>query len=635
MGRAVVVETLLNGLTDLSGLPLSGGKVYSYDAGTLIARSLYTSLDKTGVAANPVILDTRGRAQVYADGLYKFIVKDSTDTTLYTWDNLPYFYQDSLVDFGGTSTGAANTYNVTCSSAIYAYVEGQKVHFKTHQANTNTTPTLNVNSLGAVTMKTPSGGALTIGDIQSGCEYAATYTAASGGGFLVFPYTPKPETIVTTEAQLVSAESAASNIVVAAAITLTAHRTFTKPIKILAGCAITTSTFTLTLNGALDLGIYQGFVATGGSVVLGKAIPSARLEWFGATGDGTTDDTAAITSCLNACSTYYTRIIPCQGKTYRLSTVTLPQRANISGDSVQNGGAFFKANSASTMFVLPVGGGENLIHISGIVLNGNSTAASCIDVNGNSYTYIHDCYLSNATIGIDHRDGGYYNRIERNHFYSTDTAIFIDNSSNAMVIANNVFEGTQTYCISTAATNTSDSIEIRENYFATTSTTDDIKLQTTAGFQGKSATIVRNRFDNTPSSSHINLTRYVQAIVDSNSIAGATANLIKIDGTNCDIRNNYLASSTGAAIAVSANASATRIRFQQFGTGGVACASQFSDAGTNTRIERIVLKGVTGSRPTLLACDVGVQYFDTTLAANGMPIWWTGAFWVRHDGVSV
>jgi hypothetical protein len=42
--------------------------------------------------------------------------------------------------------------------------------------------------------------------------------------------------------------------------------------------------------------------------------------------------------------------------------------------------------------------------------------------------------------------------------------------------------------------------------------------------------------------------------------------------------------------------------------------------------------GVTGSRPILTASDIGFIYFDTTLAAQGRPIWWNGTLWVDDAG---
>lgn len=44
-------------------------------------------------------------------------------------------------------------------------------------------------------------------------------------------------------------------------------------------------------------------------------------------------------------------------------------------------------------------------------------------------------------------------------------------------------------------------------------------------------------------------------------------------------------------------------------------------------------KDTTANRPTgLTSSDAGVQFFDTTLAAAGKPIWWTGSAWVDATG---
>lgn len=353
-----------------------------------------------------------------------------------------------------------------------------------------------------------------------------------------------------------------------------------------------------------------------------------------AIGDGTADDTAAIQRAVTIFSqTAKGAIYFPPGKVYRISNVVLPERIVLFSDGVGDGGPIIKANSSSAMFTLPTSG-ENFVQFYGLNFNGNSTAAAIIDNKASSYTQVKDCSFYNATVGIDMTDGGYYCRYSHNRFYGTTTGISIDGPGNAMLIDNNEFEGAQTYCILMGASNTSDSITIVDNYFGTSSGTDGIKLQNTAGFQGKSASILRNRFDMSPSNSHINIGRYVQAIVHQNSCAAAITNLIKCDGTNCDIRDNYLASSTGAAIAVTTNAVSTRLGFQQFGTGGVACSSDFSDAGTGTTIERIIVKNTTANRPTPLACEVGRVNLDTTLDADGLPILWQGTKWIKYDGTN-
>lgn len=57
--------------------------------------------------------------------------------------------------------------------------------------------------------------------------------------------------------------------------------------------------------------------------------------------------------------------------------------------------------------------------------------------------------------------------------------------------------------------------------------------------------------------------------------------------------------------------------------------------GTWRQVSHIVGGGTTASRPTLTAADGGVMYFDTTLDADGKPIWWVGTYWVDATGTPV
>lgn len=63
--------------------------------------------------------------------------------------------------------------------------------------------------------------------------------------------------------------------------------------------------------------------------------------------------------------------------------------------------------------------------------------------------------------------------------------------------------------------------------------------------------------------------------------------------------------------------------------------SWFSDLYRS--LSRATRTGTTADRPTLSAgeSDIGTLYFDTTLHANGQPIWWTGTEWVDSTGASV
>lgn len=179
MGRAVQVELLMAGFTDESGEPLAAGKVYSYEAGTSTAKTLYTDQGKTTAATNPVILDSQGRALVFGEGAYKLIIKDANDVTLYTWDNLQYYYPDLATIYAGTSTGSSNAYVASPSPALTAYTDGLTVTFIANHA-TSGAATLNVSGLGAKSfVKADGSTALTTGDITSGMIVNAQYVSSS------------------------------------------------------------------------------------------------------------------------------------------------------------------------------------------------------------------------------------------------------------------------------------------------------------------------------------------------------------------------------------------------------------------------------------------------------------------------
>lgn len=79
-------------LLDNSGNVLSGGKIYTYLAGTTTPAVTYTSSNGNTANSNPIILNSAGRVPYeiwLTDSIeYKFVLKDSNDTLIGTWDNL-------------------------------------------------------------------------------------------------------------------------------------------------------------------------------------------------------------------------------------------------------------------------------------------------------------------------------------------------------------------------------------------------------------------------------------------------------------------------------------------------------------------------------------------------------------------
>ena len=79
---------------DNNSNPLSGGKLYTYEAGTTTPEATYTTSSGSTAHTNPIVLDSAGRvsgsSEVWlTDGQpYKFILKTSADVQLWSADNV-------------------------------------------------------------------------------------------------------------------------------------------------------------------------------------------------------------------------------------------------------------------------------------------------------------------------------------------------------------------------------------------------------------------------------------------------------------------------------------------------------------------------------------------------------------------
>lgn len=98
--------------TDSNGDPLSGGKLYSYIAGTSTPLGTYTDESGATPNSNPVILDASGRADVWlsAASVYKFALYDSNDNLIWTVDDIS---GGSASTVSTTSWGAWSEHAVT------------------------------------------------------------------------------------------------------------------------------------------------------------------------------------------------------------------------------------------------------------------------------------------------------------------------------------------------------------------------------------------------------------------------------------------------------------------------------------------------------------------------------------------
>lgn len=115
---------------DNNGVPLSGGKLHVYEAGTTTLAVTYTSRSASTPNSNPIILDSAGRVseEIWVDPgvFYKFTLSDANSVVLWTKDNIPgIIAEDTLsadiISYNPPFTGAV-TSNYTVADKLAQYV---------------------------------------------------------------------------------------------------------------------------------------------------------------------------------------------------------------------------------------------------------------------------------------------------------------------------------------------------------------------------------------------------------------------------------------------------------------------------------------------------------------------------------
>jgi hypothetical protein len=108
---------------DANGVPLSGGRLYTYAAGTTTPQTTYTSSTGATANANPIELNSAGRVsgttEVWLDitVAYKFVLKTTDDVQLWSADDISGMAgigNPLPVPSGGTGRATATAYAVIC-----------------------------------------------------------------------------------------------------------------------------------------------------------------------------------------------------------------------------------------------------------------------------------------------------------------------------------------------------------------------------------------------------------------------------------------------------------------------------------------------------------------------------------------
>jgi hypothetical protein len=103
-----------------TGAVLTGGKLYTYQAGTTTPQVTYTTSAGNVARTNPVVLDAAGRVpdsgEIWITSQpYKFVLKDSNDVLIATYDNVVAAGSSAYTIENFTGNGA--TVSFTLSSA--------------------------------------------------------------------------------------------------------------------------------------------------------------------------------------------------------------------------------------------------------------------------------------------------------------------------------------------------------------------------------------------------------------------------------------------------------------------------------------------------------------------------------------
>jgi hypothetical protein len=109
---------------DNNGVPLTGGLLYTYTAGTTTPQTTYTTNAGSIANSNPIILDSAGRTpnEIWlTSGVnYKFVLKDSSGAQIGSWDNIP-----GMNDFSAFS----NTSNINEGDALIGFKQADYANF--------------------------------------------------------------------------------------------------------------------------------------------------------------------------------------------------------------------------------------------------------------------------------------------------------------------------------------------------------------------------------------------------------------------------------------------------------------------------------------------------------------------------
>ena len=274
------------------GVPLAGGLIYTYLAGTTTPAATYTSASGSISHSNPIVLDSAGRVpsgEIWLDDtvVYKFVLKDASNVLIATYDNIT-----------GINSNFVNYIN---QQEIQTATAGQTVFTLTTMTYLPGTNSLSV-FVDGVNQYGPS------------AQYAYVETNSTTVTFASGLHVGALVKFTTSQQQN-------AGVVTASQVSFTGFKGQTGNVENLADD---------------DGSDWIGFLQSGTGAVAESAQDKMRqivsVLDFGAVGDGTTDDYAAIVAALAAADKKMLWF-PYTGNTYKFGTnLTIPSGVNLCFD---------------------------------------------------------------------------------------------------------------------------------------------------------------------------------------------------------------------------------------------------------------------------------------------------------------
>jgi hypothetical protein len=127
-----------------TGAVLTGGKLYTYEAGTTTPQATYTTNVGNVARTNPVVLDAAGRVpdggEIWITSqAYKFVLTDATDVLIATYDNVVAASLGSYTIQNFTGNGATVSFTLSFApnseNSTFVYINGIYQNKDTYSVN--------------------------------------------------------------------------------------------------------------------------------------------------------------------------------------------------------------------------------------------------------------------------------------------------------------------------------------------------------------------------------------------------------------------------------------------------------------------------------------------------------------------